>query len=532
MQNDPEVIIVGAGPTGLTLACDLARRGVRFRIFDKAEQAFNGSRAKGVQPRSQEVFDDLGVIDALASVGGRYPPMCAHLWKFRLKWHMQKVTDVTPDVPYPNILLAPQWQTEKVLRDQLELSGHTVERGLEIVALEQDEERVSIQLQGNGVMQNVSARYLVAADGGRSFVRKTLDVGFEGFSRDEGRMIVGDVHVDGLPRDAWHVWPKAKGGLIGLCPLPHTDLFQVMMRLQPGDEPELSEAVIQKRWLAGTGLKSIRLHTPTWLSIFRPNVRMVEKYRIGRVFLAGDAAHVHTPAGAQGLNTGVQDAYNLGWKLAMALRGASDALLDSYEEERLPVAAAVLRLSTKLYGADKGRSVPKMKRGDAERQLALSYRGSSLAMETRSGGGKLLAGDRAPDAPCEGQSRVQRLFDVFRGPHFTLLAFGKNTAVAVKQIEGPAPIMLRSFAVLRTGSDMDSNTLIDASGVAHAIYGVGSQDERVVLVRPDGYIGLVAGRKWKKSLYDYFNDAIGIETSAEGASSKGSMEIPLDQLQY
>lgn len=512
MHNDLDVIIVGAGATGLTLACDLARRGVRFRIFDKSEYPFNGSRAKGVQPRAQEVFDDLGVIDKLTSVGSLYPPMCAHVWKFRLKWHMQKITEVTPDVPYPNILLIPQWQTEKVLTDQLETSGHAVERGLEMIALEQNSERVSIQLQGKDGTQWVTARYLVAADGGRSFVRKALDVGFSGFSRDEGRMIVGDLQVDGLSRDAWHVWPTAKGGLIGLCPLPHTDLFQLMMRLQPEDEPQLSEAEVQKRWLAGTGLKSIRLHSPTWLSIFRPNVRMVEKYRVGRVFLAGDAAHVHTPAGAQGLNTGVQDAYNLGWKLDMTLRGASDALLDSYEEERLPVAAAVLKLSTKLYGADKQRSMPKMKRGDAERQLALNYRGSSLAMETGSRSGKLKAGDRAPDAPCEGRSNQRRLFDVFRGPHFTLLAFGESAALAIKKIEWPSPSMMRSFAVLRAGAALDSTTLIDASGDVHEIYGIGSGDERLILVRPDGYIGFVADHEWEKTLSDYFKISVGMET--------------------
>ncbi|WP_226703186.1 FAD-dependent oxidoreductase [Microbulbifer elongatus] len=529
MQNKPEVIIVGAGPTGLTLACDLARRGVRFRIFDKSEQAFCGSRAKGVQPRTQEVLDDLGVIGALKSVGAPYPPMCAHLWKFRFRWHMQKVTDVTPDVPYPNILLVPQWQTEKVLGDELELSGHRVERGLEIIALDQDSEQVSIQLRGKNVIEKVSARYLVAADGGRSFVRKALDVGFEGFSREEGRMIVGDVRVEGLSRDAWHVWPKAKGGLIGLCPLPHTDLFQLMMRLKPGDEPELSEEEVQKRWLVGTRLKSVRLHSPTWLSVFRPNVRMVKKYRVGRVFLAGDAAHVHTPAGAQGLNTGVQDAYNLGWKLAMSLRGAPDTLLDSYEEERLPVAAAVLQISTKLYGADKKRSIPKMKRGDAERQLALNYRGSSLAMGNGSEPGVLQAGDRAPDAPCEGQSGKLRFFDVFRGPHFTLLAFGEKAAVAIKQIELPTPEILRSFAVLHTGPALDRSMLIDTSGSAHTIYGVGDQGETIVLVRPDGYIGLIARRDWKQALADYFNNLIGIGTSDKDTLQESSMEISLDQ---
>src|ERR1700676_3765247 len=210
-SNQADVIIVGAGPTGLTLACDLARRGVHFRIIDKSDEPFNGSRAKGVQPRTQEVFDDLGIVDALASEGAPYPPMNAHLWIFRLKWNMYKVVQATPDVPYPNILLVPQWRTEKVLRDQLERHGYSVEQGCEIVGLEQHRERVNVQLRKEGSTHMPSARYVVAADGGRSFVRKSLGVGFEGSTTDQGRMIVGDLHVDGLSKDSWHVWPAAKG---------------------------------------------------------------------------------------------------------------------------------------------------------------------------------------------------------------------------------------------------------------------------------------------------------------------------------
>lgn len=502
-SNHADVIIVGAGPTGLALACDLARRGVHFRIVDKSDLPFGGSRAKGVQPRTQEVFDDLEIVDALRSEGAPYPPMNAHVWILRLKWHMHKVVRATQDVPYPNILLVPQWRTEKVLRDQLERHGYRVEQGCEIVGIEQDGERVNVQLRNEGGTHLASSRYLVAADGGRSFVRKSLGVGFEGSTTEEGRMIVGDLHVDGLSRDNWHVWPAAKGGPIGLCPLPHSELFQLMMKLAPGDEPELSEKEIQKRWLAATGLKSIRLRDPTWLSVFRPNVRMVDKYRVGRVFLAGDAAHVHTPAGAQGLNTGVQDAYNLGWKLSLVLRGAPETLLDTYQEERRPVAAAVLKLSSKLFEGHKVRGVPKLTRGDAERQLLLNYRGSSLAIDIESYRGKLQAGDRAPDAWCDGASRRQRFFDLFRGPHFTLLAFGDRASAAVSNLGWPQPDLLRKFTVLRNGAAEGNRTLIDKNGAAHAIYGVAEQDSVVVLVRPDGYIGLITNQSWMQALSEY-----------------------------
>jgi 2-polyprenyl-6-methoxyphenol hydroxylase-like FAD-dependent oxidoreductase len=494
-----DVIIIGAGPTGLTLACDLARRGVPLRIVDKAAEPFTGSRGKGVQPRTLEVFDDLGIVQELLSAGSPYPRMNAHLWILNLKWHMHKQVRATPDVPYPAVWLVPQWRTEKILRDRLERLGCRVEHGVEAVGLEQDEAGARVELRRERQVQTIAASYVVAADGGRSFVRRALEFEFVGSSTDEGRMIVGDLHADGLSRDYWHVWPAAKGGVIGLCPLPNSDLFQLMMQLGPSeDEPVLSEQVIQTRWLSATGLRNIRLHDPTWLSLFRPSVRMVDKYRVGRVFLAGDAAHVHPPAGAQGLNTGIQDAYNLGWKLATVLRGAPSTLLDTYQEERMPVAAAVLGRSMKLY---QSRGVPK--RGDAERQLLLNYRGSSLAMEIGGHRGKVRAGDRAPDAICGNSSGRIRLFDLYRGPHFTLLAFGTQAAAAVRDLEWTPVDTLRKYSVRLSGIAEEDGTLIDTGGDAHAAYGISDEDNAVFLVRPDGYVGLIASGNWMDAVNQY-----------------------------
>src|SRR6266404_9550531 len=182
--NHTDVIIIGAGPTGLTLACDLARRGVRLRIVDKATEPFTGSRGKGVQPRTLEVFDDLGIVGELLSAGSPYPRMNAHVWFLQLKWHMHKQVQATPDVPYPAVWLVPQWRTEKILRDRLERFGCRVEQGVEIVGLEQDQAGASVQLRREGRVHTVAASYVVAADGGHSFVRKSLDVGFAGSSTE------------------------------------------------------------------------------------------------------------------------------------------------------------------------------------------------------------------------------------------------------------------------------------------------------------------------------------------------------------
>lgn len=508
-----DVLIIGAGPTGLTLACDLARRGINVRIIEKAATAFRGSRGKGIQPRTLEVFDDLGVADQLLRAGAPYPPMKLHVSVLKLKWQMMKPQQPTSYVLYPNVWLVPQWRTEEVLRNRLAELGQAVEWATEAVTMQQDAEGVVLQLLSNGVPATLRARYVVGADGGKSFVRKQLAVNFEGSTSQEGRMIVGDLQVEGLSRDAWHVWPQRKGGMIGLCPLPHSNLFQLMMRIDPAEsDPALTETAIAQRWLAATGLKSIRLHSPTWLSVFRPNVRLAERYRVGRVFLAGDAAHVHTPAGAQGLNTGVQDAYNLGWKLARVLDGAPAALLDTYEEERRPVAAAVLELSSALFHSTTAGGLPKLKRGDKERQLLLNYRDSSLSIHSTGGQRlKIQAGDRAPDAICSSQTcGTTRLFDVFRGPHFTLLAFGAQAIEAVRALRPADTRQLKICTISPHHRQPDIDDLADETGNARRAYGIGDEANVTFLIRPDGYVASVASADWQRATQSWltaFHDA-------------------------
>ena len=425
---------------------------------------------------------------------------------------MVRPRQATPDVPYPAMWLVPQWRTEEVLRNRLSQLGQRIEWGTEAIGIEQDHASVAVRVRREGIIRTIQVRYVVGTDGGRSFVRKTLGAQFIGSTSQEGRMIVGDIRADGLARDSWHIWPAAKGGLIGLCPLPNSDLFQLMMNIDATEgEPELSEQAIQARWLAATGLKKIRLHDPTWMSLFRHNVRLVDRYRDGRVFLAGDAAHVHTPSGAQGLNTGIQDAYNLGWKLALILNGAPDSLLDTYQEERMPVAAAVLKLSTKLTEGINRKRLPKLIRGDKERQLLLNYRNSSLAVEAdASYRGKLRAGDRAPDAPgCRHSSEQIRLFDVFRGTHFTLLVFGSKAIEAVRNFPRRYEQPVRVVAVLPTPNDNYCETLVDDNRYVRRAYGVSDEDNITFLVRPDGYVGHIACSRWELAIEEYLAAVVG-----------------------
>jgi 2-polyprenyl-6-methoxyphenol hydroxylase-like FAD-dependent oxidoreductase len=407
---DAAILIVGAGPAGLTLAIDLARRGISFRLIEAAAAPFEGSRGKGIQPRTLEIFDDLGVIDAILAAGLPYPKFRIHHGPFSLRaGGFASGKQPSESVPYPNLWMVPQARTEAILRARLHSLGGEVEFGKALALFTQNEHGVDATLATGEL---VRAHFLVGCDGGHSTVRGGLGLRFEGEAVDEKPMLVADVEIEGLDHHDWHVWPFARSGLIALCPLPNTSLFQFT-----------SKAITVAAGIEGVVHKVTghRVERVAWSSIYRPAVRMVDRYRVGRVFLAGDAAHVHPPAGGQGLNTGVQDAYNLAWKLAHVARGGPDSLLDTYQAERLPIAAAVLGLTKRLHQT---RSI---KRGDATNQLALHYRTSSLS----SGAilGSLHPGDRMPNSRLDDGAR---LFDRLRGSHATELVTPEGPRILIR----------------------------------------------------------------------------------------------------
>jgi 2-polyprenyl-6-methoxyphenol hydroxylase-like FAD-dependent oxidoreductase len=487
-----EVLVVGAGPTGLTLGCDLARRGVRIRVVERALVPFAGSRGKALQPRTLEIFDDLGVIERVLAEGGEYPSMRIHAGALAFPWDLVKRDRVTAAVPYPNLWMLEQARTEAILRARLEELGGEVETGTELVALEQDDGGVTATLTGGAAEEAVRARYLVGADGGRSRVRKLCGIPFAGDHGERAGAIVGDVHVEGLDRRFWHAWPLAKDGPIALCPLPQTGLFQLFAQTRRSnfaDTPTTETVDAFVRQSIGAGSPIIR--DATWLSVYRYNVRLAHRYRSGNVLLAGDAAHVHPPTGGQGLNAGVQDAYNLGWKLAAVLAGAPHSLLDTYEEERRAVAADILALATLTYRA-KWRL-----RGEDTKQLRTRYRDSSIAWEARADPGRVRAGDRAPDARgLDAAGRVRRVFEAFRGPHATLLAFGSEAART-------ATTACHDFGtkVVAVTKSIEPGALVDEGGAVQRTYD--TDDGSLVLVRPDGYVGFAGDVRDTARLADY-----------------------------
>ncbi|WP_448612255.1 FAD-dependent monooxygenase [Geodermatophilus sp. URMC 60] len=582
---DVDVLVVGVGPTGLTLACDLRRRGLAVRVVDRLPRPEVKSRGKGVQPRTLEVFDDLGVVDRVLEAG----------WSrnLRVRWYVQQELlvdlhlpgrDPLPDVPHPNLVLIPQWRTEQVLRERLTELGGAVEWNCELVGLEQEGDGVlaHVATSPDGAVETIRAAWVVGCDGGHSRVRDLLGLALEGHSREE-RFLFGDVEIEGLePVDSGFVWFDG-GEYLAASPFRGLRSWQVQASLPTaadGTEQPESLELLQRLFAQRSGLAHVRLSRPTWLSTWHSNVRLVDRYRVGRVLVAGDAAHLHSPVGGQGMNTGIQDAYNLGWKLGLVIRGrASDRLLDTYEEERRPIAEAVLGGSDlgyrAVFGADPFTTflrehvltpalrIPAVQRAvlAGVSELDLDYRESSLAEEhrtpvtrTRSIPGRdderadavdqvrfargVRAGDRAPDGTVQDAVTGQpaRLFDTFRGPQSTLLLFdgGARTDDGYTSLAGIADRVERLFGadvrpwVVVRGRQSPTElagrrVTLDPDGATHRRYGATA--EALYLVRPDGHVGLRAQPASEEVLVRYLGrvlDRVGADVRPAPTSPTGS----------
>jgi len=365
-----------------------------------------------------------------------------------------------------------------------------VEFGRELTNLAQDAEGVNVRIGGAKPEEALRVRYLVGADGGRSFVRHALGIDYPGKTLGV-RAVVADVILEGLNRDAWHRFNEGSmEKQMSLCPLAGTELFQLQAPIPMEGDVDLTASGLTEMVASRIGRNDIVIRSVGWASAYQMNARLADRYREGRVFLAGDAAHIHPPTGGQGLNTSLQDSYNLGWKLAAVLAGAPDTLLDTYEQERRPIAAQMLGLATKLLEAAK-RGV--MRRGREVHQLDLGYPESSLALEKPERKGGLLAGDRAPDAPMRGAAgEPLRLFNLFQGTHWTLLGYEVDSASAI------AP--RAHLHIHRVGARGD---IIDEGGHFRAAYGL--TPGTWVLVRPDGYIGAIIAADEARALSGYLN---------------------------
>ncbi len=534
--SEAGVLVVGAGPTGLALAIELARRETPCRIVDRAAQWSQHSRGLGVQARTIEVFEDLGVAEEAVETGQRLDVFNVYLDGRRLGG----VRFDGLDSPYNFTLALEQSKTERLLNRRLEELGVEVERSVELTEMRQDRAGVEVELRNaRGEQETARYEWVVGCDGAHSTVRHLVGLAFEG-APYEDEFLLGDFEIEWPLRDDEVHTFIYDGGLLAAVSLGSGRYRLIGTRALSSEDAAQSEQAIVgefERLVRRLAPPGTVLSDPLWLGGFRIHRRMVPSMREGRVFVAGDAAHIHSPVGGLGLNTGVQDAHNLGWKLALVAEGAPDRLLDTYHSERHPVAVTTLRFTdlatrgmivarSRVVRAARRHVVPRVltfgpvqrRLRDALSQLGIRY-GPSAVVEDFSHPGKLgalrrgagplrgrrdrpVAGERAPDAPLsplatDGGGR--RLFEIFRDPRHVLLVFeGRSGDTAERRrltelaesIEDTyrRQVLVRRVRLGTSSPNLTGSVLIDATGEAHERYG--AYEPRFFLVRPDGFVAL------------------------------------------
>ncbi len=513
------VLVVGAGPVGLTMAGELARHGIRPRIIDRLKEPLPFCRAIGVTPRTLEVWDDMGIARDMIDAG---------IWidtvRSIFNGQVTDLTDDLSDLPFARLGL-PQNHTERLLTRHLGGFGIEIERGISLDGLAQEGGQVqAVLVDGNGKREEASFRYVVGCDGAHSAVRRALGIAFEG-SAIPMVFMLGDVHIDwSLPSAVMLRFVQmTEGGpprIFIAVPLPEEGRYRVSAAAPPslagagegtghGIQSEMSLPGIEHLQTAAELLpEKAVLSDLRWSSLFRISMRLASHYRRGNAFIAGDAAHIHPPTGGQGMNTGIQDAYNLAWKMALVLKGVGrESLLDSYEGERLPVGEEVVARTSRSIRRENLESENRL----ADTQILISYRGTdwienATSADTESIGP--VAGDRAPD--CQGLRRSGvgfplRLFDVLRGVKHVLVAYcpatedGSQLADLVEfSAETGLAGFLRRVAILEPGVAAAQPFTVpvyqDAGGEFKAAYG---SKRFAMLIRPDGHLAW-RGESWRE----------------------------------
>lgn len=493
-----DVLIVGAGPTGLSLAAQFLRYGIDFVIIDKKEATTPYSKAIGVQARTLEIYEQIGIADELIAQG-----TIAEAARFieggivRGEVPLSRIGEGMS--PYPFLLLVEQGKHERILHESIRSQGSEIRWQTELVDLSQDQDGVSAKIRNiDGSTENIDSKYVVGCDGAKSFVRQRLGLQFEG-GTFERLFYVADVEIEWeFAHEALHVC-LAKNTITAFFPMSGSEKnFRIVGTFPEGhdkDENEILYDEIERRIVADTEL-NLDITKVNWFSVYKVHSRSVNKFSEGRCFLAGDSAHIHTPAGAQGMNTGIQDGYNLAWKLAMVLNGSSSAkILNSYNEERLPNARRLLQTTDRFFqlgasddwflsfirtnlfphvaGFALGLDVVRRAIFPLVSQIGINYRQSSLSVDNA--GITAAAGDRMPYFEIDGTS----LYDRLSQPRFHLVRFTDG-----RQEEKD----LANELVERYGDLMD---LYEAPLYPDIAKKLGTDSAVTLLLRPDNYIGLI-----------------------------------------
>ena len=506
--------MVGAGPTGLTVACQLRRLGVSVRIIDKKAGFSATSKAIGLQYRVSEILACMGVADRFLAEGST-PTAVNILVRDRHLVQLKFVASGTEsgrNAFHPKAIVIPQSKTERLLGDLLLELGGCVEWKSEFLGFEQHARCVRSRLRIGDVERQCESDWLISCEGAHSVIREQAGFRFVGKTYPLS-FVLADAHLDGALRHGEnYVWLHKYGSFAAL-PLPAPQTWRLFVDVT--DVPKLGDVsldLVRRLMIERTGASGIEIHNPTWISEFKIHCRLVDRYRRGRVFMAGDAAHIHSPTGGQGIVTGIQDALNLAWKLGRVLRGAPESLLDTYEEERRPKAAEVLKETDRTTGLLLAPNpitklirdsivLPVMRSEFVQRklfaklaQLHVNYRGNTLSrhQESISMPTVLKAGDRAPDVAFRQRDKNITLFELLRPFRPVALArYPESSPVQIDRLKTrlrTAEIDMYVISEKESESASDPDCLIDIYGDFARLYGIKS--EFFCLIRPDDHIGL------------------------------------------
>ncbi len=500
MNQNTDVLIIGAGPTGLSLACQLVRYGIDFVILEKKESVTPYSKAIGVQARTLEIYEQIGLARKAVergTVAGKGRLLVGG--EVRGELDFSNIGEGLS--PYPYVLMLEQSKNERLLYEYLQSHRKEVLWQTELESFSQNDSGVMAQVKTtDGSSQIIEAKYLVGCDGPKSLVRHTLGLKFEG-STFERIFYVADAQIDWeFTHDALHVC-LAKESFVVFFPLKGEKRYRIVGVFPEEfskDEGEVLYEEIESRIKELAELE-LDIHDVEWFSTYKVHTRHVSKFSQGRCFLAGDAAHIHSPAGAQGMNTGIQDGYNLAWKMALVVQGnADEKLLETYNEERLENAKHLLQTTDRMFQLAAGSEwflaflrtgvLPPLAKYifsfDPVKkflfplisQIGINYRHSSLSQHTGDEDFKVKAGDRMPYFVVDGES----IFNKLHQPKFHWLVFSDAA---------------HSFQTLQTELENHYAELVDLKFISlhpQIAEAFGTDKAFGVLLRPDNYMGSIS----------------------------------------
>ncbi|KAF8891790.1 FAD binding domain-containing protein [Infundibulicybe gibba] len=471
--TSPRVLVVGAGPSGLVAALVLVKNGVSVRIIEKDHSRHIGQRGAAIMPRSLELFSSLG-LDEIEKLAIKPPTVRMYTREGDVEttktFEMAPYIEPTSACPHMNPVLLGQENLGRIITNALAKDFCEVELGTELLSFSQHEDYVEVNLtkrgpSGEEVSDTEKFAWVIGADGARGVVRKQLELSFLGEALPQENLVVGDVIVDGLDQSFWHLLGQASTILLSLRPTEIPSLFNYIIAGPDVDHAKLAEDEVALRKCFADQTRgrqdAVVFKDVLRKSLYVPQIRMVDKFGKGRVYVTGDAGHIHSPAGGQGMNSGIQDSFNLAWKVALVEKGLAPAsLLDTYTEERIPVIAEMLGVTTELLKKTfkKEHDQSAWDRTGCLLQLGVNYRWSSIVVDEQSKDyipsgddtngdqkqvvqfddvdpygkrtdGRLRAGDRAPDA-CDlfdpRTGTTTRLFNIFGPTHHTVVHFSTD----------------------------------------------------------------------------------------------------------